>query len=213
MTKCPCCGIDDNEETVPSDHDRSCIWYQSEETMSYKQKQSFILIGASGSGKSTARRQLEEKFSDCVVNTFSLDDCRINFYKEKKEKSTEVLSEGELYSKAFAYANKRGKEFDEYVAARWKDALNAQVVIVDNVNGTRKSRSKWIEPLKKANFLVTAVQLQTPLNVIIARQATRGDKSVPENIVRQQYMHQEEAMVGSEFDELIVVDGTKPWRI
>lgn len=181
--------------------------------MSYKQKQSFILIGASGSGKSTARRQLEEKFSDCVVNTFSLDDCRINFYKEKKVKSTEVLSEGDLYGKAFAYANKRGKEFDDYVAARWKDALNAQVVIVDNVNGTRKSRWKWIEPLKKANFLVTAIQLQTPLNIIIERQAARGDKSVPENIVRQQYMHQEEAMVGSEFDELIVVDGTKPWRI
>ena len=183
--------------------------------MSYKQKHAFILIGASGSGKSTVRRALEEKFADTVVRAFSLDDCRLRFYEEKKPKlaSKEDVSEGTIYSQAFAYANKRGKEFDEYVAQAWKEALNAQVVIVDNVNASRKSRAKWVEGLRKANFKITMVQMQTPLEVILARQDTRGDKKVPANIVREQYMRQEEAMVGSECDELIVVDGTKPWRI
>lgn len=185
--------------------------------MSYQQKKAFVMIGPSGSGKSTARQALYAKYAEAgaMVRVFSLDDCRIKFFLEKKEREAgeEGLTQGELYSKAFAHANKRGKEFDKYVEDEWKAARNAQVVFVDNVNGTRKSRKPWVDALKRDNFHITMVQVQTPLEVILERQNTRGDKKVPEDIVRQMYMRQEEAMVGSECDALMVIDGTKPVNV
>lgn len=177
-------------------------------------KRAFILIGASGSGKSTVRKKLKETYGESL-KAFSLDDCRINFYLDTHPgygTTGEGLTEGDMYSKAFAHANKNGKEFDAYVAMAWRAARQATVVVVDNVNGTRKSRAPWVTDLRKDKFHITMVQVQTPLNVILERQLTRKDKSVPADVVRSMYMRQEEAMVGSECDSILVIDGTKEWR-
>jgi predicted kinase len=183
--------------------------------MSYKQKKAFILIGASGSGKSTVRKQLEEKLS---ARTFSLDDCRINFYLDNAPgydgTPDSGLTEGDMYGKAFKFCNERSKEFDEYVDNCWNSLLiTCDMIIVDNVNGTRKSRAKWVDGLRKKKFHIVMLQMQTPLDVIIERQQTRGDKCVPAEVVRSQYMRQEEPMIGSECDEIIVVNGTQPWNL
>lgn len=170
-------------------------------------KKAFILIGASGSGKSTVRKALEEKYAGATA--FSLDDTRIRCFLS--ESSSKGLSQGDVYKKAFDFCNKRVKTFEAQVKTDWQMALASDVVIVDNTNMTRKSRGSWVRDLKARNFEITMVVMQTPLDVIIARQKTRGDKEVPADVVKSQYMRQEEPMVGSECDKLIVVDGTKPW--
>lgn len=173
-------------------------------------KRAFILIGASGSGKSTVRNKLKEVYGESM-RTFSLDDCRINFYLDRAPVG-EGLTRGDMYGKAFDFANANSKEFNDYVQEIWTATRTAQTVVVDNVNGTRKSRAPWVQALQKDKFHITMIQVQTPLKVILERQHTRGDKSVPENIVRQMYMRQEEAMVGSECDSVLVIDGTKEWK-
>ena len=82
-------------------------------------------------------------------------------------------------------------------------------MIVDNTNSTRKSRASWVRDLRGHDFHITMVVLNTPLQTIIARQKTRGDKEVPAEIVKSQFMRQEEPMVGSECDAIMVIDGTK----
>ena len=173
-------------------------------------KRAFILIGPSGSGKSTVRRELERKHEG--VMSFSLDDVRIKFFLENAVAVKEGLTEGDIYGKAFDYCNDNKAGFDAAVKSAWASARQSQVVIVDNVHGTRKSRAPWVADLRKDKFHITMVQVQTPLSVILERQKTRGDKEVPANIVRSMYMRQEEALVGSECDEVLVIDGTKPWK-
>lgn len=177
-------------------------------------KKAYIMIGPSGSGKSTVRKALVAKYEAHDTRTFSLDDCRIKFYLDNAPgygETGEGLTEGDLYGKAFDFA--KGKEFDAFVQSEWAKAREARVVIVDNVHGTRKSRKPWVDALKKDKFHITMVQIQTPLDVILERQNTRGDKKVPEFVVKQMYMRQEEAMVGSECDSLLVIDGTKPIHV
>lgn len=210
MSYCPFCG----ELNLPI-HRPWCSLYESD-NMSYVQKKAYVMIGPSGSGKSTVRTALVAKHAEAEVRTFSLDDCRIKFYLDNAPgyaESGEGLTQGNLYGKAFDFANESGKEFNAFVEREWKESRAAQVVIVDNVHGTRKSRKPWVDALKKDNFHITMVQIQTPLEVILERQNTRGDKKVPANIVRQMYMRQEEAMVGSECDALLVIDGTKPIHV
>jgi hypothetical protein len=50
----------------------------------------------------------------------------------------------------------------------------------------------------------------TPLDTVLARQTSRADKSVPLETVRDMYLRQQEAQLGTECDVLINVDGTKP---
>lgn len=194
-------------------HKPHCI-YRKGEDMSYVQKKAYIMIGPSGSGKSTVRAALTAKHAEQEVRAFSLDDCRIKFYLDNGPgyaETGEGLTQGDLYGKAFDFA--KGKEFDTFVEQEWLEARKGQVVIVDNVHGTRKSRKPWVDALKRDKFHITMVQIQTPLEVILERQNTRGDKKVPEYVVRQMYMRQEEAMVGSECDSLLVIDGTKPIHV
>jgi tRNA uridine 5-carbamoylmethylation protein Kti12 len=175
-------------------------------------KKAFILVGASGSGKSTVRKCIEEHLNE-GVDTFSLDSCRLFFYFLTMESFPAEVAES-LYASAFDFCNANQKEFDEYVTQRWTKILTeSQHVIVDNTNLTRKSRARWINDLKQRGFEVTIIQVETPLDVIIARQSTRGDKSVPEDVVRSQYMRLEEALIGSECDKLIILNGTKQVEI
>ncbi len=165
----------------------------------------YILIGPSGSGKSTYTKQFTDdaQIDACV---FSLDACRLSFLGAEKFNLTREESI-EHYKAAFNYANANSKEFDSYVAAQWKKAMEHNVVIVDNTNLSRKSRARWIADLRKKKFTIVCVEFLVSLNTILERQATRQDKSIPVEIVRQMYFRQEAALVGSECDSVVVVYG------
>lgn len=172
-------------------------------------KTCFILVGVSGSGKSTVRDQLVMSLNALGhndIDEFSLDDCRVEMFSLKN--TDETLRGGALYAASFEYANNNKTEFNDFVNSQWATALKSSVVIVDNTNLTRKSRARWIKEARAKGFEIVAIQVMAPLQVVIDRQKTRGDKAVPEHVVRDMYLRQQEVLAGDEADGVISVDGT-----
>lgn len=165
------------------------------------------MIGVSGSGKSTIQKSMEMEIAgmtDAPISKFSLDDCRVEYYKLKHD-NLEEQSEAKVYADAWDYVNDpaNAKDFQMFVDAKWNEALKSTVLFVDNTNLTRKSRAQWVANGKSRGFGIMCVQVMTPLDVILARQKTRGDKCVPESVVRDMYMRQQEAQLGTECDVLV----------
>jgi predicted kinase len=79
---------------------------------------------------------------------------------------------------------------------------------VDNTNGSKKSRAKWIQLARNIGMKVIAVEFWHTLATLTARQKSRDDKEVPYSSLKQQYFAQTCAWHGSEVDEVIVVPGT-----
>ena len=176
-------------------------------------KTAFIMVGVSGAGKSTVKKALIERLEADGVKThvFSLDDCRMSFMNASHAGQwwSDLDTEADLYRMAFDYANGHQKEFDAHVNEQWSKALTGDAVIVDNTNLTKKSRARWVADSKAKGFTVWAIQVMCPLQTVIDRQKSRGDKAVPEHVVRDMYMRQQEVLVGSEVDMMMVVDGTR----
>jgi predicted kinase len=155
------------------------------------------MIGVPGSGKSTF---VNSKLGLPNVSTFSLDECRLAFLGKDYPESEQKLA----YRLAFEKANNNKKEFDDFVNLRWQHALKADNLFVDNTNLTKKSRAKWIQDAKAKGFKIVAVNVMVPLQVAIDRQASRPDKVVPEQIIRDMYMRMQEPTI-DEYDQLVNV--------
>ena len=172
------------------------------------QKKCYILVGVSGVGKSTWTSQLvksaEADGTKCGV--FSLDQVRLDCYARSEALLTAHTDESTTYAKAFEYVNSHKNEFDQAVNAAWYNTLNnCDIVVVDNTNLTRKSRNRWIQDARKKGFQICGVEFFAPLSVLLARQTTRGDKIIPEDVVRTMYMSQQSLLLGSEVDMLELV--------
>lgn len=176
--------------------------------MTKNAKVCFIMVGVSGSGKSTAMAGIKKVAGSGTQAVFSLDTCRINFLMRTPGIISDLDDEKSIYKMAFEHANENQKEFDDFVNASWAEALKADILFVDNTNLTRKSRARWIQDARAKKFTIWGVEMMTPLDVVIARQSSRADKSVPESVVRDMYMRQQSLMVGDEVDFAVVVDGT-----
>jgi predicted kinase len=179
-------------------------------------KVAFIMVGVSGSGKSTIQRKLMGELSSIdqyFCSTFSLDEARIRFIHETKPGQwwSDLDSEADIYRMAYQHANDNKKEFDIFVHQEWMATLATNgAIFIDNTNLTRKSRARWISDARSKGFKIVCVQVMTPLDTVLARQSSRTDKSVPLDTVRDMFMRQQEAQLGTECDVLINVDGTKP---
>lgn len=176
-----------------------------------KTKICFIMVGVSGSGKSTAMEHLKKIAGGETQSVFSLDDSRLCFagnHLAGVATFKEDLTEQEAYRIAFEMANENKAEFDTQVNKDWAKALKADVVFVDNTNLTRKARARWVQDARAKGFTIWAIQMMTPLDVVITRQKTRVDKVVPESDVRDMYMRQQEVLLGDEADFLLHIDGT-----
>ena len=169
------------------------------------------MVGVSGSGKSTAQKAISNLLMDRTQAVFSLDDCRFSFmdYSHPGQWWSDNDTMKSRYAQAFAYATEYEKEFKEFTTQEWNKCLKYDVVFIDNTNLTKKSRTRWTTEARVKGFKVCAVQMQTSLQVVIDRQSTRSDKSVPESVIRDMYMRQQEVLLGDEVDFLIIVDGTK----
>jgi tRNA uridine 5-carbamoylmethylation protein Kti12 len=161
----------------------------------------FILSGVSGCGKSTVAKKLVSQFTNEPTTIFSLDSCRLKFFEQEFKK------EGS-YAEAFKHAIDNGSEFDKFVTAEWKSSLKSKILIVDNTNLSRKSRARWCQEARQKQFSIWGISVYAPLSIVIDRQQTRGDKSVPVDIVRDMFMRQQGFMVGDEVDFMLAVDGT-----
>jgi tRNA uridine 5-carbamoylmethylation protein Kti12 len=176
-------------------------------------KVAFILVGVSGSGKSTVLKYMRTIAGEGTQAVFSLDESRLRLASNAIAavfERTGDMSDKEAYRIAFEVANDRPEEFNAQVNKDWAEALKADIVFVDNTNLTRKSRARWINDLRAKKFSISGVNVIAPLQVVLDRQATRGDKIVPEEVVRNMYMSQQEMLLGDEVDFLFHVDGTQP---
>ena len=167
----------------------------------------YVLIGPSGSGKST---WLRNKRCDSDY-TVSLDDYRMRFCPIKSD------APKDQYAEAWAYCNEHEAEFKKFVDVSvrhiFKDSLKSlkaqpfRSVFIDNTNGSKKARSRWVQEARALGMKVVAVEFWNTFDTLHARQATRPDKEVPASSLRSQYYAQTCAWLGSEVDEVIVVPG------
>jgi len=162
----------------------------------------YVLIGPSGSGKSTWARQMFSASSRVI----SLDEYRLDFFDQTlgDPKAT--------YAAAWGHAVDNEKEFNTYTAKRIQDDfVNAKIsrgrVFIDNTNASKKSRAKYIQAARGVGMRVVGVEFWNTLEVLLARQNTRTDKSVPYGSVNRQYFAQTSSLLGSEVDEVILVPG------
>jgi predicted kinase len=156
-------------------------------------------IAPSGAGKSTFLRQAQANAANDgeQIDVFSLDLLRHEFY------------DADDYAKAYE-GSVKDKSFELRANARFhqmaKEAWAAgRHLYVDNTNLSAKRRGWYLRVAKKHGFHTVAVLMPVSLDTVLARQQTRGDKSVPESAVRQQYMSLQQPLVG-EFDNVLTSD-------
>lgn len=177
------------------------------------QKNCYIVVGVSGSGKSTVILNMIREMANSSIpyghiSIFSLDTCRLIFHAREFPDAV-FENEADRYAAAWEYANAESSLFNSFVASWWANALTSDTLFVDNTNLSRKSRVRWTQDARAKGFIVSAIEVAAPLSVVIERQRSRTDKSVPEHTVRDMYMRQQGILVGSEVECLYVVDGCK----
>lgn len=176
--------------------------------MSY-QKLCLIMVGVPGSGKSTAIKKLNGLLGGGEYVVFSLDALRLKFMDASHPGQwwSDVDTEASKYAQAWEFAKQNSKAFDKFVTESWNAALKSDRVFVDNINISKKSRTRWATEARAKEFKIIGVEVCVPLKVAIARQATRGDKHVPEALVAQFFMQQQSLMLGTEVDHVLYVNG------
>ena len=159
----------------------------------------YVLIGASGSGKSTwCKQNLSEN-----AKYFSFDDLRIQLAEKKMPKEmAKVKGTKKEYATAWNYCDAHRSEFRHFADVEFiKHIKNFDSIVVDNVNASRKTRTQFVTEAKKRGYLVVSVMFPIALDEVIARQETRTDKEVPEDAVIRQYMGISIPWAGVEVDQ------------
>jgi len=150
-----------------------------------------VLIGASGSGKSTFCAN-----SDYEV--FSLDKMRHDYFWFMNQRDAE-------YDEAWQYCVDNESGYNEMCMKVFVSMVKLrQDIVLDTVNATAKSRRKWLTVARHAGYNITAVEFPIALQTVLDRQQTRPDKTVPASSVKQQYLAIALPLMGSEVDEIVV---------
>ena len=162
-----------------------------------------LMVGASGSGKSTATKDMFTAHKH-----YSFDDIRIDLAKKKvPEIMAKAKSPADEYHKAWTYCDGHRSEFGHMADVEFiKHLKNYDSVLVDNTNTSRKARTKFITEAKKRGYRVEAVMFPVSKDMILSRQTTRQDKIVPDDAVIRQYMSISIPWVGVEVDTIRIID-------
>lgn len=163
-----------------------------------------LLVGASGSGKSTSVGAL----TLAGFKHFSFDDIRIEIAKKKvPEIMAKAKSSADEYHKAWMYCDGHRSEFGHYADVEFiKHIKNYDSIVVDNTNVSRKARTKFVQEAKKRGYRIEAVMFPASKDQILTRQHSRTDKNVPDDAVLRQYDGIAIPWVGVEVDKLRIVD-------
>ena len=167
-----------------------------------------LLVGASGSGKSTSVGAL----TLAGFKHFSFDDIRIEIAKKKvPEIMAKAKSSADEYHKAWTYCDGHRSEFGHYADVEFiKHIKNYDSIVVDNTNVSRKARTKFVAEAKKRGYRIEAVMFPASKEQILTRQHSRTDKNVPDDAVLRQYDGIAIPWVGVEVDKLRIVDTNLP---
>ena len=138
--------------------------------MKMKRKRVWLLAGPPGCGKSTWARKMVAK--------------RDGIYCSRDEIRFSLLKEGEDY---FAH--------EDEVVRIWTEKIRQAVldpdvpnVFIDATHLTEKSRAKVINSLPIANYILTTVFFDIPLETCLERNEQReGRAKVPRSVIRRMY--------------------------
>lgn len=157
------------------------------------QRTMYLPIAPSGAGKSTYLKELRETSPD--VHVFSLDALRHEWYHPTDYRIA--------YEKAVADNKFEGRANARFHADVKHCVANNLDLYVDNTNLSARRRKWYIDIARKQGFYIVAVMMPVALSTLLERQKTRGDKTVPESAVKQQYNALQTPMIG-EVDQIIV---------
>lgn len=181
------------------------------DTMSSASSTMMILIGASGSGKSTFR----EMYTDSAV--INADEMKVAFFREAKGVAfTMPVSDIDVYNAAWQYCTmdpEGSKAFDKHFKAEAlrivkETAAKGGRVLVDMVNSSKKKRAPFVEMAKQHKMAVVAVEFWNSFDTLSARQKTRGDKCVPDSSIKQQLYATTCTWLGHEAQHVIMRVGS-----
>ena len=123
-----------------------------------------VLVGASGSGKSTfARRHFKP------TEVVSSDHCRALVGDDETDQS--------VTAPAFALLH-------EIVDKRLEVG---RLTVVDATNVKREDRKPLLELARKWDVLATAIVFDLPIDVCFERNQQRSDRTTPEHAIRRQH--------------------------
>lgn len=197
---------DNQEEKLKRYHEWRAAFekIQSEqlEPISENGKFLYVLVGASGSGKSTFTNGMNA--NTVPMGVFSLDTCRLEFAKSKIE-NWEQLGDIEFYRQAFSVAIENQSEFNNFADKEFKCTLDKfDHVISDNTNMSRKSRHKWTVMAHSKGFKVVAILFPIDKVTLLERMKSRTDKRVPEEAVMRQWNQVSYPRIGDDVDAVMV---------
>lgn len=161
------------------------------------QSKLYVMIGASGVGKSTFSKTL-----DGNVMHYSWDDLRV---KRAMIDGIDLPSDN-AYHVAWEYCNEPGVKFGEYQQGVFMELLAThQSIVIDNTNTSRKRRRFYIDEARKKGYHIIGVVFPVSKRVLTERQATRADKFVPLDASMRHFEMTSMPNLGGEVDEVIVV--------
>lgn len=155
-----------------------------------------MLIGASGSGKSTWTSANPD------FTVYSWDELRVKFATENGIESSDPV---EQYRAAFALCNENKAKFEEYQrkAFMWF-ITRGQNIAIDNTNLSRKARANFIVEAKKRGYKVVAQLFPITRAELLRRQSIRTDKRIPLEAVNMHYNRLSVPDLGGEVHEVVV---------
>lgn len=152
-----------------------------------------ILVGASGSGKTTYANQLLASVRDSYH--LSPDECRLELTGDMSDQT------------------RNGFIFNTLVPIRMNGAHARKLNIVfDATNPSKKARKEIIKHAKKLGYRVEAHVFRVPIEVCIARNEART-RVVPTEVIMRQFAQFQEPTLDEGLDAIVEVNDPKRFPI
>lgn len=133
----------------------------------------YVPIGPSGSGKTTFCKNIQKASPE--VSSFSFDGLRHAWYNPSD------------YDKAFHAASADPTFYPRAETVFCEMLSSLKDIYLDATNLNPIKRNFYLQKAKEQGYLVIGFVFSVDLEVLIARQATRRDKCIAEDVVRSQY--------------------------
>ena len=157
----------------------------------------YMLIGASGSGKSSFSKTIQN------ANYFSLAACRVVYAQQNGV--AKCKDEKDLYRQAFEYCDTHRSMFRHYADTEYMVKLKEyKDIIIDNTNVSKKTRAMYVAEARKRGYNVVGVMFPISIAELMRRQLARTDKYVPDDAIMRQYMSINVPFIGTEVDSLVI---------
>lgn len=154
--------------------------YESSDVAAVGTKEIILLCGVSGVGKSMVTKTICAQNSD--VGVHSMDELRHRLY------------DMDNYANAFKLSCE-DKEFGNKVTRDYNDVCRKHdTIVVDNTHLSHKRRKQYVK--RQGAYKTKAIVVLSSLNRVIENQKTRGDKQVPEHVVKQMFYNFVPPLIG-----------------